>query len=251
MYHRFGSNCLQPHLRSRYSCVFNDLSIKLFRCTSSVNPLPSRSDQDEGTSNPETKSLQNEKTPSASASGNEHIFISNLKATLEAHRASNRAKIIRKISWDPPQKHDLNQATDSPKTTEPLENPEQETESVGENSSEVSSATDNERRLSSMTVLEGPVQKTRGENLVRRIMEGDYVYRNRIKNRKRGLENTPNGKEYEAKALQVKAPWRQVPNKPGQFTWRTYRPWLAYLDSTHQDGLERLVLESDFSDTSS
>ena len=109
MYNRAASICFRHRPRLSYSHVLNDLRIALFRRASSVAEQRSSALQDGDKRDQGLLANKNKRTSSKSPNGDRKILVNDLAATLEAHRASNRASIIRKIHRPPPTYQDWKQ----------------------------------------------------------------------------------------------------------------------------------------------
>lgn len=140
------------------------------------------------------------------------IFVDDLSATLEAHRASNRAAVIRKVN--------VTAVVAPPRFKRPL------LERDGNDGSEVNETHEEEKK-----------------NIRSQMWPADSVQAKDMK-RKRGdgrFEKKNEALEYTAVAHTPQGPWRiGIPFEGIQIQ----RPWLAYVETTGEDKLQKFVLRS-------
>lgn len=142
------------------------------------------------------------------------IIVDDLSATLEAHRVSNRAAVIRKIGV---------QASDLPESfLRPLLD-------KGDGGGEVEEIHE--------------VKEEAKEDEPHQMWPADSVQAKEIygKTGSRGYFKSTDSLEYTGAAQWPKQPWKishSSKDMPMQ------RPWLAYMGTTNEDYLERFVLES-------
>ena len=221
--------CIQHGLHSRTKTVFNDLSSRLFRYESSLH-------SDAPSAIPNGNSIAAADDGQVKARWNwplndEDIIIGDLAATLDAHRASNKANGTR-MSVVPSanihsQKHNV---------------------SGHEKSDEVS------RGESFHGIGTTSPENDSGDLDVAPAMPGPLVRRMRVKRStwpkqeisKRGARfehGTDHG------IIGYETAFGEEPGQRSQKTscepkrWKPYRPWLAYVDSVHEDRLDRSVIQ--------
>ena len=140
------------------------------------------------------------------------IFVDDLSATLEAHRASNRAAVIRKVN--------VTAVVAPPRFQRLL------LERDGNDGSEFNETHEEEKK-----------------NIRSQMWPADSVQAKDMK-RKRGnrrFEKKNEASEYTAVAHTPQGPWRiRIPFEGIQIQ----RPWLAYVETTGEDKLQKFVLRS-------
>ena len=142
------------------------------------------------------------------------IIVDDLSATLEAHRASNRVAVIRKVKIT---------AVDAPPPPPRFQRllPERD----GDDGSEVNKAHEEEKKY--IRCQTWPADSVQAKDMDKKKGNRGFV--------KKGVL------EYSAVAHTPQGPWRiRAPFKGIQIQ----RPWLAYVKTTGEDKLQKFVLES-------
>ena len=259
MHHRVASTCLHCVPGLKYSRVFNDLSKRLFqrafqRALNHDAELSNAAHKEQERSSPKTYGSNQEKTSLRGIGLSENIIIGDLAATLEAHRASNRASIIRKIGRPPPEYQSV-------KVKRPLQD---EQEDHGSSKKRVANGsgptTSIQKAVSRETehVNQAGKVATGSVRLAQRPRRRSGGTRGRIarKARKASLASeallnkkmvdTPQGLDYPGKYQSPKEEWysNKAVERSGVVN-KSPRPWLAYIDnSDHVQRLDRLVLHA-------
>lgn len=222
--------CIRYGSHSRRKTVFNDLSSRLFRYESSLH-------SDAPSVVPNSNSIAAADDGKANACWNwplndENIIVGDLAATLDAHRASNKANNAR-ISAVPSanihgQRHN----------------------SSGHEKSDGVSSGESLHGI-------GPsfLENDSGDLDVAPAKPGPLVRRMRVKRStwpKQEISKTGSRIEHgrDQGNIKYKARIGEAPGQRSQKTsrvpqrWKPYRPWLAYVDSVHEDRLDQSVIQS-------
>lgn len=225
MSHRALSHCLPHGSRPKSSAVFNNLSTILFRRASS-NTLEVPSAAQDGDYGSKFAATGTKKVIASDlAFDSENIIIGDLAATLEAHRASNRAKASRMLVSPSPKDTDLK--NDAGHGSFGLQTPHE------------SRANASSRAISGLELAPAKpsplVRRTRGKrspSLRHKPQSGKI---------RRGSHNEQDDIEYTARNCHAQGRWSQRVLRERKM-WRSHRPWLAYVDSVHEDCLDRSVM---------
>lgn len=143
------------------------------------------------------------------------IFIDDLSATLEAHRARNRASIIRKIG-------------------------ETRLVSSGENKQHVLDDKEKQTPSASNAVSEQPQRTVNGDLLERWPADSLQARRLMVREGRCGVVKSDKVLEYKGAIEGIKSPWKIESH--GHVRRRILeRPWLAYLENRSEDVKDRLV----------
>lgn len=228
MHRRAVLCCLQRGPRVKCSRVFNDLSASLHRRASSlVSDGASSAGHADKENNYKATKIDQGKASSNPLLSSEDIIIGDLAATLEAHRVSNRAKAKNKLDQLPPEDRD--------RRLQALRN-EEAFGSLGQQARYGSRTTE--------SISDQDLAPAERPQLVRRLRENRSQPQKQVVGsgeRISGLWAEQDGVKHKARALQAKGRWTQPAayklNAP-----RPFRPWLAYLDSAHEDPLDRSVV---------
>ena len=242
MHYRAASICLHPGTRLRCSHVFNDLSIGPYRRASSIAQQQTRALQDGGRSDLEAGTANQMKVVSKMAEHNKEIFVDDLAATLEAHRASNRAKIIRKIPQPPPNYQDWKRLAEVTNRPEGHNQVVQDAEDVGEISMSAVAAKSKKNRVLRLKGKERRLVK-RINKKIKRISRDIKHLQNSIllvTTRNDMRETGQNNLKSKARVPGARRYWSQP--RSSSNSKGSSQPWLAYIDSLHEDPLEQSAL---------
>ena len=242
MHYRAASIHLLPGTRLRYNHAFNDLSVALLRHASRTTKQPSSALQDGERNDLEAATADQMRTNSGNIRGKREIFIDDLAATLEAHRASNRANIIRKIDRPPPKYQDWKRLTDITDRTKVYKKTVQEIEDAGGTSTSATVAKPRkEMILRPKTEDRGPLKQIsrKMKHISQEIkrLQKDFLL---LTTTNEVREEWENGSKHKARVPGAQRHSSQPRSSPNNVS--SDRPWLAYVASIHEDRLEQSAL---------